>query len=308
MPDPMPTPSPSPAPDLTPTPTPAPEPTPTPTPAPEPAPTPEPTPEPPKADWPEDWRKIVAGGDEKKLKRLERYASPAAAVDALFAAQAKISDGSLKSALKPDATPAELAAWRSENGIPEDPSGYDLTLKDGLILSEADKPMAQEFLKLAHAANMHPTQVKEALGWYVSQQLEAATAQSEFDATTRANTEDELRREYGNDYRRNIQIARDMIPEGIRDRFLGGRLSDGTPVGNDPATIRWLVGLARELNPIGAVVPGAGVGAAQAVETELAELRKQMGDTKSAYWSKTDGPRLQARFRELTDALSKASR
>ena len=36
-----------------------------------------------EGDWPADWRQKYAGDDPKILKRLERYGSPKAALDAL---------------------------------------------------------------------------------------------------------------------------------------------------------------------------------------------------------------------------------
>ena len=84
---------------------------------------------------------------DKKLKKLGRYASPQAALDALFNAQARISSGELKAPLKEDATPEEKAAWRAENNIPETPDKYELKLSDGLIVGDADKPLVDDFLK-----------------------------------------------------------------------------------------------------------------------------------------------------------------
>lgn len=271
-------------------------------------PTAETTPEDKAGAWPEDWREKYAGEDEKKLKQLARYASPQAALDALFAAQAKIRSGDLKSTLKPDATPEELAAWRTENGIPESPDKYELKLADGLVVGETDKPIVDEFLKEAHEANMHPEQVNKALSWYLDKQAQAQEAQQEFDASTKDECDNALREEYGTEYRRNLQIANDLLsgaPEGVKDRLLGGRMADGTPIGNDPAVIRWLVGMAREINPVATVVPGSGANAMQAVESELATLREKMGDHNSDYWKGPSAQRNQARYRELISATNK---
>lgn len=270
---------------------------------------PEPSPaDDPAALWPEDWRQRYAGEDEKKLKQLERYASPQAALDALFAAQAKIRSGELKTALKPDATPEEVAQWRSDNGIPESPDKYEVKLPDGLVASDEDKAVIDGFLKSAHEANMHPDQVNKALAWYMDQQEKLADQRAQADAQIRQQTEDVLREEFGPDYRRNIKAVDELLsgaPGELKDRLLGARLSDGTPLGNDPDAIRWLVGLARELNPIGTVLPGSGSNATQALADEKAGIEALMGDRSSEYWKGPKAAQLQARYRELITAEEK---
>ena len=260
-----------------------------------------------KGDWPEDWRSKYST-DPKIIKRLERYASPKAALDALFAAQTRISSGELKSALKPDATPEEKGRWREENGIPATPAEYDTTLPNGMVLGDADKVLVDEFLTKAHDSNMHPSQVKETLSWFFDRQEQARVAQDARDLEAEMAGVDELRAEFGPDYRRNVAMAKELLagaPGGVADRLLGGRMADGTPIGSDPNVIRWLVGLQRELNPVGTVVPGAGTNAVQAVETEISNMRKLMADHKSEYWKGPSAAKMQARYRELTTALSK---
>lgn len=261
----------------------------------------------PASEWPADWRQKYSQ-DPAIQKRLERYGSPKAALDALFAAQTRISKGDLLPALKDNATPEDVADYRAAHGIPATPAEYDLTLPNGLVIGEADKPMVDEFLARAHETNMHPTQVQEALGWYMDRQEQARVAQTARDTEARMACLDTLREEFGPDYKREVKIAMgvlDSAPPEVKDRFLAGRLSDGTLIGDDPAVIRWLNGLSRELNPVGTVVPGSGTNAVQAVEAEIAGLRKMMGDHKSEYWKGPMAAKNQARYRELTSALSK---
>src|SRR5690242_14053786 len=152
--------SPAPVKDLTPSVTPAAVSTPdTPTSALEPSPSaPATAPAAPAQIWPEDWRQQIAGNDEKYAKRLERYGSIKDVANALIATQNQISAGELRSALKANATPEETAAWRAENGIPEAPEKYDLTMPQGIVFGEDDKPFVDSFLKAAHGANFRPEQ------------------------------------------------------------------------------------------------------------------------------------------------------
>ena len=283
---------------------------PSPAPVADPSPTPvaDPAPAPAASGWPDDWRQKYAGDDEKKLKKLERYGSPQAALDALFNAQSRISSGELKAPLAADATPEEKAAWRADNGIPAEPTGYKLDLSDGLIIGEADKPFVDEFLAVAHEGNFKQEEVTKALDWFFKKQEDVVSMQAERDAQTRAATFEQLRDEFGPNYKQEVKIAMaalDNAPEGVKDSFLAGRLADGTLIGDSPAIIRWLNTLSRELNPIGTVVPGSGTNAVQAVEAEVASLKKMMGDHKSDYWKGPNAAKNQARYRDLTSALAK---
>lgn len=303
--DPAPAPTPQPAPA---DPAPAPvDPAPAPAPAPaDPAPAPA-APAPVAGDWPGDWREKIAGQDEKLAKRLARYASPNAVVEALVAAQAKISAG-VKEPLKADATPEEVAAWRKDNGIPDDPTGYKLDLGEGRVIGELDKPLVDGFLARMHAQNASPTLVNEALAWYYSEQDKFAEEQVKFDSENRSKAVAALKQEWGGDYDTNVQIALNYLPEDIRDVFLAGRMADGSLVGDNPKVLRWLAGQGRLLDPTATVVPGTGMAAMQSIDNELAELTKLSGDHSSEYWKGPKASQLQARMLELLRAKERAGK
>lgn len=245
------------------------------------------------------WREKLAGDDDKLKKLASRYTSPKAVLEALAAAQSKIRSGGVKAPLKADASPEEVAAWRAENGVPAEPAGYKLELPDGLVLGEADKPVADKFIERMHAKNAPPELVNEAVGWYLSQQEEMLNARDAFDAEAASKAEEALRDEYGRQYKPFVAAATQLIPNGIREAFLDARLETGERIGNNAQVIRWLAQVAAELNPAATVVPGSGTNAAQAIESELIGLKKMMGDHSSEYWRGPEASKHQARYREL---------
>jgi len=83
----------------------------------------------------------------------------------------------------------------------------------------------------------------------------------------------------------------------MRDKLLRGRLADGTPIGSSPEVLRFLVGLAREKNPAGVVVP-SGVATAQSVSDEIQKIEKVMRDDRAAY---NRDEKMQARYRQLLE-------
>jgi len=261
-----------------------------------------------KDNWGDDWRQNYAGEDDKMVKRMERYSSPKAALDALVAAQNKISSGELKTALQSDASDEETATWREENGIPSSVDDYEINLPNGIVVGEEDKPMVDSFLESALASNLHPDQVNNALGWYYDYQEQTIQQQQDADIASKQTGEDELRVEWGQDYRRNVQIATNFLdnaPEGFKEQIMGARLADGTPLGSDPTSLNWLVDMSRQINPVATVVPGSGTNAVQAIETELASLKSMMGDRQSEYWKGDNSAKNQARYRELVETVQK---
>ena len=258
--------------------------------------------------WPDNWRDLVAGDDVKERKRLERFASPADLYKSNRALEQKLSSGEYKTVKPKDETPEALAEWRKENGIPEKPEDYDITLADGLVIGEDDKPLVGEFLKEMHGANAHPEAVKSALTAYYKIVQQQQIAQEEEDSEFRRNAEDELRAEWGGDYRKNAKMIDGLLntaPEGLKDRILGARLADGKKLGDDPQALKFLAGLAREINPLSTIVPGSGNNAAAAVDDRIAAIEKMMGDNSSEYWVGSNADKIQAEYRDLITARDK---
>lgn len=267
--------------------------------------------------WPEDWRTQLAGKDETAAKRLERFATPADIFRSYRAMEQKLSSGELKSVTPfPDkGTPEQQNAWRTENGVPEAPDKYQIDLGEGVVIGDADKPIVDDFLKAAHASNMPAGLANAAVKWYFDFAEKQNEARYEADQQAKQTFEDTMRTEWGNEYRPNINSVHallDLAPEGVKDKFLNGRLADGTPIGSDPDTLKWLVSLSRQLNPVTTVVPGAGANITQAIDDEIGKIEAMMGNRGSEYYK---GPtvtingftdtKLAHRYRELIDARNR---
>lgn len=257
-------------------------------------------------DWPDDWRTKLAGGDEKTLKKLERFNSVNDVVKWAQNLEKKMSSGEFKQALDEDATEEEIKQWREQNGIPESPDGYDLDV-DGLVVGDDDKPYLDEFLKEAHESNMPNDMVQKVVAWHYQNIEKQKDEMAEADAEFQAEAQQALREEWGGEYKQNINQIKNLLstaPEGIEERLLGGRTADGKVVGNDPETLKWLSGLARQINPVATVVPGAGANQASAVQDEIAQIETTMRTAPDKYWK---DPKMQARLKELYDASERLS-
>lgn len=263
------------------------------------------------AAWSQTWREDYAGDNPDVLRRLKRYASPKAAIDALIAAQNRVRSGEIKPAAPgKDATREEVAQWRQANGVPETPAGYLAKLPGGLIVGEKEKPLIAGFVERMHRRNVPADVVRDAITWYYQTVDAQRAAAADHDVARRAAADAELREAWGPDYRRNVAGIvglLDQAPEGLKDLLMSGRLADGTPFGCHAGALRWLSGLAREINPTATVVPGAGAGAASSIDDEIRGWETKMGDKHSEYWTGPHADKNQSRLRELYRTREKMS-
>jgi hypothetical protein len=256
-------------------------------------------------DWGADWRLKMAGGDEKLAKALDRFASPKDVHTSYRALNQRLSSGELVSKLPKDAKPEDIAKWRTENGIPEKPEAYEMP--EGLVVGEPDKAGIGKFLTAMHGENATPAQVKAGIKTYYQIKEDAIAQQAQADLGHMTEVEDTLRAEWGAEYRGNINSTiafLDMAPEGIKDKLLTARMADGRAVANDPAFMGWLCQVARDVNPVGTVVP-AGGDQMGAISSEITKIESLMGDRKSAYWKGPESEKMQARLRDLYTARDK---
>ena len=261
-------------------------------------------------DWAADWREKMASGDEKELKRLQRFRSPVDVYKSARELEKKLSSGDIKAKLAADATEEQIAAWRKDNGIPDTPDGYLEKLPAGLVIGDDDKPMLESFLADVHGENAPPSVVAKALDWYYRQQEDQIAAQADADRGFKQAAEDALRAEWGGEYRGNLNSIMSFLDAApptddgspLKGLLMGARLSDGTLLGNNPAALKWLASLAQEANPAGFVQPNAGASQLNAVEDEINGIRKVMRESRHTY---DKDEKMQERFRVLLTAQEK---
>jgi len=258
----------------------------------------------PKGAWGDDWRERMARGDEKRLTTIKRFASPETMADAYFALRQKVSSGELKEPFPADGKPEDQAKWRETNGIPDAPEKYELALPDGLTVGEEDKAIISAVQKAAHAANLPADAFNGVAAAYFKAIDDFTAQQADQDAAWKEETEENLRAEFGADYKRNLAAVENFLgtlPDGLGARLAHARLSDGRPLGADPVALRWLIQTAQEMNPLATLVPG-GAGDIKGIEAELADLKKLMRDDPKTWYASPDK---QKRYQELSAAQEK---
>lgn len=240
-----PPPEPAPPPPAPPPPVPpAPPEPPAPPPAPPAPPTGEPPPpappEPPKPpdatalDYPAQRAAYIATLPAAERKAAEtlltRYQSVDQALAGVVEREKVIRAGGHKNPLIGAAPPAadkpeEMKAWREANGVPAEPTGYEIPKAAADAVTDADKPIVSEFFNQAHQSGVPKAAAETAVQLYFGirdQQIEAEIAR---DKELETDTAVELKTVWGSEYKGNSNLATqyaEAVSPGLLDARLNG--------------------------------------------------------------------------------------
>lgn len=261
---------------------------------------------PAKTDGPVDWQSLrakVAGEDEKLAKMLGRYSTLEEALRGGVEAQRMLGANKALKPLPENPSEEELAAYREVHGIPATPQDYKIELPDGLVLGDADKPIADRVTAVAHKHNVSPAALNAIIAEHLSAQEEILGEQVARDTEAFKAAQQQLKAAdgWGREFDGNVNLINGMLsaaPAGVKENLLGARLADGTELANHPDTLKWLASVARTVNPqITVDVPGNG--SIEDLNTEIARLYKLSGDNTSEYWKGPLAQQNQDRYRNL---------
>lgn len=256
------------------------------------------------ADWPEDWKDKITGGDKDTLKLIDRYKSPAEVAKALREANKKISAGRpADDEPMPDAEkePDKAKEWRKARGIPDDPTGYAVPDTVKALVTDADKPRLAAFTEAMHAKGIPTSAAGAVMEWYFQEQDAVASAIAETDKEHSEKLQEELRSEWGSDFRANSTLAKrygEKVFPGIP--WTEARLPDGRRMGDIPDMVRALADAGRA--EFGDVSFASG-DAANKTMARKQELETMMAEDRAKYMA---DPKLGKEYEAIMDAEIKA--
>lgn len=237
---------------------------------------------------PDNWRELMAGGDEKKLAQLQRFKSPGDYSNAYFEAQNKLRSGEYKKAAPPEnATPEQMKAWREDQGLPADASAYEIA---GLNMDGADDLAAERVAKLQKAAydgKLSKDSWNNIVKAYNDIAEEAKAEQVMRDASNRDTCEDRLRQELGAMYRPSLAMVKRHLGTRLGDLaddiLNGARLSDGRRLSDIPDVVNYFLNAASAMDGEVAM-PAVGMDrGGKSVADEIAEIENIMRTDLNKY-------------------------
>lgn len=244
--------------------------------------------------FPDNWREQLATGDDGKideaeLKRLQRYQSPQAYNKSTKEAARRLRSGEFKRGKPEGDDPAQLAAWRTEQGIPDKPEGYEFPIPGGVTFDKLD-PETQENLKgfqqAFHEAELAGPQAVKVSQAIINIAEKSMAAEATKDAQAMETTEDTLRADWGPDYRDNLKISEAHGLKVFGDDFYAickSRLPDGRRLGDLPQFHKYMAEQGR-LDGSDEHIGGDGGGKGGTLEGRRQELENIMNTDNARYY------------------------
>ncbi len=227
-----------------------------------------------------DWREGIE--DDKLRDFAGRFTTPGDLAKTALEFRQKLSNAVVLPGK--DASDDEVAEFRAKLGVPKSPYDYEVELPDdlpdGLVPTDEDVARIESFFQAMHKAGATPATVQTAIDWYY-EGLQVAVARANAEVVqARQASEATLRREWGADYDRNLEMAKRAVAEFGGAEFaalLDGFVVDGVAVGDRPEFVSVFAAVGRSMGESG-IHMGMDGAAQPAAEEQLKDLTSQIHD------------------------------
>ena len=167
-------------------------------------------------------------------------------------------------------------------GRPESPDKYQLDIKSEAV--PLDEGAIKSFAENAHQLGLNNKQAQGILEFYKNS-MEGSLQQNQVDMeTAQANTEQELRKEWGRAYEDNIKKAGAVAKANMDANILDMQLKDGTRLGDHPAVIKGFANIANLMSE-DKLVSTESENVSQGIDYD-SEISKIVNDRDGPYWNK----------------------
>jgi hypothetical protein len=167
-------------------------------------------------------------------------------------------------------------------GRPESPDKYKLEVKSDAV--PLDEGAIKSFAENAHQLGLNNKQAQGILEFYKNS-MEGSVQQNQIDMeTAQAQSEQELRKEWGSNYEANIKKAGAIAKANMDANILDMQLKDGTRLGDHPSIIKGFANIANIMSE-DKLVSTESENVSQAIDYS-AEISKIVNDRDGPYWNK----------------------
>ena len=167
-------------------------------------------------------------------------------------------------------------------GRPESPDKYNFDVKSDVVTM--DEGAIKSFAEQSHKLGLNNKQAAGILDFYKNN-MEGSAQQAKIDTqTAQANSEQELRQEWGRDFEGKVKQAGALAKANINPEVLDMTLSNGIRLGDHPEIIKGFQKIAEMMSEDKIVATESeNVNTVADIETEISTITN---DTDGPYWNK----------------------
>jgi hypothetical protein len=167
-------------------------------------------------------------------------------------------------------------------GRPETPDKYSLNVESDVV--NMDENAIKNFAEQSHKLGLNNKQAEGILDFYKNN-MEGSLQQAKIDTeTAQAQSEQQLRSEWGRDFDSKVQQAGALAKANINPEVLDMQLQDGTRVGDHPEIIKGFAKIASMMSEDKMVATESeSVNSVTDIESEISAITN---DTDGPYWNK----------------------
>lgn len=250
----------------------------------------------------DDWRKAVAGSDEKVLSEVSRFKSLEDVGKELLRQKQELSKRAASGAFPEKGTPEQQAEWRKANGVPDAPTieAYGVQVPEGYEISNVEKAALGALAERLHAKNVPAPIMAEITDTFFRAQAANQQMINELDNETDKSNLAQFNKEHGRDAENYLAAAnalfeREIPDDEARNMILNARLPGGGSLKSNAAFMNLMTGLALKSGFGDRIEAGALESGGKSLATQHNELQSLMHTNPTLY----NDPKTQEQLKKL---------
>ena len=208
----------------------------------------------------------------------KRFTSPQALAKSYVSLERQLSNSNKVAVPNENSTEEEWNAFYTKAGRPEKPEEYGLTAPEGVAKQVWNEQEVKDFSGLAHKLGLSKKSANALVSWQAERLSKAYEAQSQMADQAKTQAVDSLKKEWGGDFDKNVDLAKKAAQTFGGDELLSH------PLSNDPAFIKAMARAGAAISE-DKLAGGRGSGPAASDPSSVREeIGQIMSDRSNPYW------------------------
>jgi hypothetical protein len=208
----------------------------------------------------------------------KRFTSSQALAKSYVSLERQLSNSNKVAVPNENSTDEEWNAFFAKAGRPDKPEGYELVAPEGVAKQVWNEQEVKDFSGLAHKLGLSKKSANALVSWQAERLGKAYEAQTQMAEQAKIQTVDSLKKEWGGDFDKNVELAKKAAQTFGGDELLNH------PLSNDPAFIKAMAKAGASISEDKLAGGRGSANAASDPSSVREEIGQIMSDRSNPYW------------------------